>query len=51
MTSDSTAKLREIQKTVETAASTATTRAELINLRAIWGQIQSVLDSENDAHS
>lgn len=46
MTSDNLNRLREIQTRIESAASKATTREELMNYRALWGEIQVVLDSE-----
>lgn len=46
MSSENLDRLREIQRRIETAASTASTRAELVNLRALWGDVQIVLDSE-----
>lgn len=49
--SDVTAnRLREIQRRIEVAAAAATTRAELVNLRALWGDIEETLrlDGENE---
>lgn len=46
MTQSSLDRLREMQKQIERSAQTASTRAELINLRALWGSLQQVLDNE-----
>lgn len=46
MSDTSLDRLREMQKQIERSAETASTRAELINLRALWGSLQTVLDSE-----
>ena len=46
MTSENLDRLRDMQYRIERAASTATTREELMNYRALWGEIQVVLDSE-----
>ena len=48
MTSENIDRLRAMQQQIETAASTATTRAELMNLRALWGSLQTVIDSETE---
>lgn len=49
MSDTSLGRLREMQQQIERAAETASTRAELINLRALWGSLQQVLDSEATA--
>ncbi|UDL16286.1 hypothetical protein SEA_ZOOMAN_315 [Microbacterium phage Zooman] len=46
MTSENLDRLRQMQSEIERAASTASTRAELMNLRSLWGTVQQVLDSE-----
>lgn len=46
MSSDSVNRLREMQARIETAAGYASTRAELVNLRALWGDLQTVIDIE-----
>lgn len=46
MTSENVNRLREMQASIVRAATTASTRAELVNLRALWGDLQSVIDSE-----
>lgn len=46
MTSENLDRLRQMQQQIERSAATATTRAELMNLRALWGNLQVVLDSE-----
>jgi hypothetical protein len=46
MSSENLNRLREMQHSIERAAATASTRAELVNLRALWGDLQRVLDSE-----
>lgn len=48
MSDTSLNRLREIQTQIERAAQTASTRAELINLRALWGSVQTVLDIESN---
>lgn len=47
MTSETATKIRNIQTQIETSAQTATTRAEVVNLRVLWGMLQEVLDSED----
>ena len=39
-------KLREMQAQIERSAASASTRAELMNLRSLWGSVQQVLDNE-----
>lgn len=46
MTSNSTDELRIILAQIEASAARATTRAEVVNLRALWASIKRVLDSE-----
>lgn len=46
MSDTSLNRLREMQQQIERSAASATTRAELINLRALWGSVQQVLDAE-----
>lgn len=46
MTSENLDRLRQMQQQIERAAETASTRAELINLRSLWGNLQVVLDNE-----
>lgn len=46
MSSESVNRLREMQHEIEVAARTASTRAELVNLRALWGSLQQVIDNE-----
>lgn len=46
MTSDNIERLREMQRKIETDAQRVTTRDDLIRLRAYWGDIQAILDSE-----
>lgn len=48
MTSENIDRLREMQRSIEKAAASATTRAELVNLRALWGDLESVIKSEVD---
>jgi len=47
MSENQTAKLREMQRRIETAAASATTRSELVNLRALWGDLEEVLRLDN----
>ena len=43
MTNDAaSAELQKIKTRIETAAASATTRNELINLRALWGDINTL---------
>lgn len=46
MSEQTEARLREIQKRIETAAASASTRAELVNLRALWGDIERTIDAD-----
>ena len=46
MSDSSLDKLREMQAQIERSAASASTRAELMNLRSLWGSVQQVLDSE-----
>lgn len=46
MSTESVNRLRELQGQIERAASTASTRQELMNLRALWGSLQQVIDNE-----
>lgn len=48
MTSENLDRLREMQTQIERAASTASTRQDLMNYRALWGSLQQVLDSETN---
>ena len=46
MSDSSLDKLREMQAQIERSAASASTRAELMNLRSLWGSVQQVLDNE-----
>ena len=46
MSESSLERLRSMQTEIERAAATASTRAELMNLRSLWGSVQQVLDNE-----
>lgn len=46
MSDTSLNRLRQMQQEIERAAASASTRAELINLRALWGSLQQVIDTE-----
>ncbi|URP22086.1 hypothetical protein SEA_BIG4_328 [Microbacterium phage Big4] len=46
MSDSSLDKLREMQAQIERSAASASSRAELMNLRALWGSVQQVLDNE-----
>lgn len=46
MSDTSVNRLRELQGEIERAATSASTRAELMNLRSLWGSLQQVIDSE-----
>lgn len=46
MSDTSISRLREIQTEIVTAASRATTRAETVNLRSLWGQIEQIILDE-----
>lgn len=48
MSEQATARLREIQHRIETAARSATTRSELVNLRALWGDIEETIRLDNE---
>lgn len=48
MSDAASAKLREMQARIESAASTATTRNEVLNLRALWGDIEDALRLDTD---
>lgn len=47
MTSENIDRLRQMRTQIEEAAKTATTRAEMVNLRALWSQLTQVIDSES----
>lgn len=49
MSEQATARLREIQKRIEVAAASATTRAEIVNLRALWGDIEETIRLDSEA--
>ena len=46
MSESSLERLRSMQTEIERAAATASTRAELMNLRSLWGSVQQVLNNE-----
>lgn len=46
MTSNSVNELRIVLAQIEASAARATTRAEMVNLRALWSSIKRVLDNE-----
>ena len=48
MSDAASAVLREAQARIETAAANATTRNELINLRALWGDIERALQVDKE---
>lgn len=49
MTVDSVAALRVLLTEIESSAARATTRAEVVNLRALWSSIKRVIDNEEAA--
>ena len=49
MTQSSLDRLRQMQTEIERAAANATTRAELMNLRSLWGNLAQVIKSEEDS--
>ena len=49
MASESIELLKATLAEIEVAASRATTRAEVLNLRALWASIKSVIDKEEAA--
>ena len=48
MSDSSLDKLREMQAQIERSAASASTRAELMNLRSLWGNLAQVIKSEED---
>lgn len=46
MTSESVTDLRTVLAQIEASAARATTRAEMVNLRALWSSIKAVIDKE-----
>lgn len=48
MSRESIERLREMQEQIERAAQGAVTRQDLINYRALWGQLQAVIDKESE---
>jgi hypothetical protein len=48
MSHESIERLREMQLQIERAASTVSTRQDLINYRSLWGQLQELIDKESE---
>ena len=49
MTSESVTDLRTVLAQIEASAARATTRAEMVNLRALWSSVKRILDNEEAA--